>query len=208
MEYLHALNGPLAYLLICLLLMVEEAGIPLPMLPGDVILLAGGYLAAIGVVHLSLLLLGGYAACVAGALLCHRFSRSVGRGVVLRYGRFVGLGPSRLGRAERWLRRNGVAAVAVARVLPGTRINMSFAAGCLRLPVRDFLLGVLPSTAVWLGGFTLLGFVLGDRVTPLLPWYDRIAVGLIAVAVAGGAGAWWLRRRRGGAMRTGQGQVA
>ena len=196
MEYLHALSGSQAYLLICLLLLIEEAGIPLPMLPGDVVLLAGGYLAAIGVLHLSVLLVAGFLSCLTGAVLCHTFSRAVGRGVVLRYGRYVGLGRTRLDRAERWLHRNGVLAVAVARVLPGTRINMSFAAGCLHLPLRTFVLGAIPSTAAWLGGFTILGFLLGNRVTPLLPWYDRIAAVLIAAAVVAAAVTWWVRRRR------------
>jgi len=44
-EYLHALTGVQAYALICFLVCVEEAGVPLPFLPGDVILLAAGYLA-------------------------------------------------------------------------------------------------------------------------------------------------------------------
>jgi membrane protein DedA with SNARE-associated domain len=201
MEFLHDLNGVQAYLLLCLLLMIEEIGIPLPMLPGDVLLLAGGYLAAIGVLHISLFLVGAYVAIAAGACACYLVSRHVGRPAVTRWGRLVGLTDHRVAVAERWLHRNGTTAVAVARVLPGTRITMSMAAGCLRLPFRDFVLGVLPSTLVFAGSFTLVGFILGDRVTPLLPWYDRIAVGFGFVAVIAGTAIWLARRRRGGRAR-------
>jgi membrane protein DedA with SNARE-associated domain len=195
MEFLHELTGAEAYLLLCFLLFVEEVGVPLPMLPGDVLLLAGGYLAAIGVVHISVFLIAAYLAVAAGAVVCHAVSTRLARPAVLRWGRFVGLTEHRVVIAERWLHRNGTPAVAVARVLPGTRITMSMAAGALRLPRRDFVLGVIPSTAVFVGLFTIIGFVLGDRVTPLLPWYDRIAVGLATVAVIGGTIFWAVRRR-------------
>jgi len=200
MEFIRALDGVQAYLLICTLVFVEEAGVPLPFLPGDLILLAAGYLAAVHSTHLFLFLPLGYASAVAGAVVCYTASRHLGRRAVVRLGRRLHLTPQRLARAEAWLERRGALAIFVARVLPGTRINASIAAGCLRLPLRSFVVGVLPSTVVWLGGFTLLGYLLGDRVTPYLPWVDR-AVGVLATcaAVAAVVVLWRRRRRRGAA---------
>jgi len=199
LEFIRDLDGVQAYLLICTLVFVEEAGVPLPFLPGDLILLAAGYLAAMHTTHLFLFLPLGYASAVAGALVCYMASRHLGRRAVLRLGRRVHLTPQRLQRAEGWLARRGAPAIFLARVLPGTRINASIAAGCLRLPMRSFVLGVLPSTVVWLGGFTLLGYVLGDSVTPYLPWVDR-AVGALAVTTAVVALVLvWRRRRRAAA---------
>jgi len=199
MELIRHLDGVTAYFLICSLVFVEEAGIPLPFLPGDLILLAAGYLAAVHSTHLLLFLPLGWGSAVAGALVCYLASRHLGRRAVLRLGRHVRLTPERLDRAEVWLARRGALAIFVARVLPGTRINASIAAGCLRLPLRSFVLGVLPSTVIWLGGFTLLGYVVGDGVTPFLPWVDR-AVGALAVATAvAGLVLVWRRRRRAAA---------
>src|SRR5579864_8866727 len=164
MEFIRDLDGFQAYLLVCALVFVEEAGVPLPFLPGDVILLAAGYLAAVHSTHLVLFLPLGYGSAVAGSVVCYLASRHLGRRAVLRLGRRVHLTPQRLARAEGWLARRGALAIFLARVLPGTRINASIAAGCLRLPLRSFVLGVLPSTVVWLGGFTLLGYLMGDRV--------------------------------------------
>lgn len=199
MEYLHALTGVQAYALVCLLVFIEEAGVPLPFLPGDVILLAAGYLAAIHVTHLAVFLPLGWAAAVLGALSCYLFSRHLGRPLVLRLGHLLRLTPDRLLRAEAWLARGGARAIFIARVLPGTRINASFAAGGLRLPLRSFVAGVLPSAAVWLLLFTLLGFWAGDDVTPLLPWFDRVVAGLLAGSLVA-ALVWWrvrtVRRRR------------
>ncbi len=205
MELIRHLDGVEAYLLICSLVFVEEAGIPLPFLPGDLILLAAGYLAAVHSTRLAVFLPLGWGSAVAGALLCYAASRHLGRRAVLRLGQRVHLTPQRLQRAEDWLARRGATAIFVARVLPGTRINASIAAGCLRLPLRTFVLGVLPSTVVWLGGFTVLGYLLGDRVTPYLPWFDR-AVGVAATVVALVVLAlWWRRRRRGRGLASGAG---
>jgi membrane protein DedA with SNARE-associated domain len=118
---------------------------------------------------------------------------------VLRIAHVFRITPERLATAERWLLRGGAGAILVARVLPGTRINASFAAGGLRLPLRTFVAGVLPSTVLWLGMFTALGYALGDTVTPLLPWFDRIVLGLAVVALLAGAVIW--RRRRQAAKR-------
>jgi len=196
MEYLHALTGAEAYLLICFLVYIEEAGVPLPFLPGDVILAAAGYLAAIGVTHLWLFLPLCYASAVLGAITCYAFSYHVGRPIVLSLARIFRLGRERLERAERWMSRTGWRAIFIARVLPGTRINASFAAGGLRLAFRSFVLGVLPSTVVWLLLFTLLGYALGDRVTPMLPWFDRTVVGLAAATAVVGLVVWRRRTMR------------
>jgi membrane-associated protein len=198
LELIRHLDGVQAYLLLCTLIFVEESGVPLPFLPGDVILLAAGYLAAVHSTHLLVFLGAGYGSAVVGALVCYAVSRHVGRRAVLRWGRHVHLTPHRLEKAERWLARRGWLAILVARVLPGTRINASIAAGCLRMPVRDFVRGVLPSTVIWLGGFTLLGFLLGDRVTPYLPWFDRAVGAAITVVALVGVALWWRRRRSGG----------
>jgi membrane protein DedA with SNARE-associated domain len=209
MEFIRDLDGFQAYLLVCALVFVEEAGVPLPFLPGDVILLAAGYLAAVHSTQLFLFLPLGYASAVAGAVVCYLASRQLGRRAVERVGRRVHLTPERLARAEAWLERRGARAIFLARVLPGTRINASIAAGCLRLPLRRFVLGVLPSTLVWLGGFTLLGYLAGDRVTPYLPWFDRavgVAATLTAVAVA--VAVWRRRRRRRAGGRDGADEAA
>lgn len=183
MEFLHNLNGFEAYAVICLLLFIEESGIPLPFIPGDFILLTAGYLAAAHHEWLVAFLPAGFASAVLGATVCYGICRRVGAAAILRHGWRIRLTPRRLERAEKWLSQYGVRAIMIARILPGARINSSIAAGCLRLPFRTFLLGVLPSAAVWLTGFTLLGFVLGDNVGIALPWFDRGVLLLVCVSV-------------------------
>jgi hypothetical protein len=44
MSALASLHGPVALVLLCSLLFMEEAGVPLPLFPGDAILIVGGLL--------------------------------------------------------------------------------------------------------------------------------------------------------------------
>lgn len=195
MEYLHNLTGVEAYALICFLVFVEECGIPLPLLPGDLVLLAGGYLAAIHVIHISVFIPLAFIAATSGALVCYTATARLGRPFLERHGRYLGLTRRRLDRAETWLSRGGARAIFLFRILPGTRINASFAAGILRLGWRRFAAGVIPSAAVFTTTFTLLGFIAGDRVTPLLPTIDRVIVVLAVLGVITGIGVWQVRRR-------------
>ena len=48
MSYLQGLHGVVAIVLLCSLLFAEEAGVPLPFAPGEVVLMAGGLLIAAG----------------------------------------------------------------------------------------------------------------------------------------------------------------
>ena len=191
---LHLLNGGHALIFICLFLFIEEAGIPFPV-PGDAVLIAGGYLADTGGVSLPMILVLGYGSAITGAAVCYLLSRKLGRAFLVRHGRFVCVTPKRLARAERWMTRWGGKAVGIARLVPGTRINASIAAGCLRLSFRRFYTGVLVSTMVWIAGFVLLGDVLGSRITPLLPLLDKfmlvVVVGLLMMAFA-----YWANGRR------------
>ena len=195
MEYLHNLTGVEAYALICFLVFVEECGIPLPLLPGDLVLLAGGYLAAIHVIHLSVFIPIAFIAATSGAMVCYTATAWLGRPFLARHGRYLGLTRRRLDRAETWLARGGARAIFLFRILPGTRINASFAAGILELGWRRFAAGVIPSAAVFTTTFTLLGFLAGDRVTPLLPTVDRVIVVLAVLGVVTGIGVWQIRRR-------------
>lgn len=76
---MQSLWGPLAVAVICLLIFVEEAGVPLPMFPGDGLLLVAGIMMSAGQISPWLFLPLAFAACVSGALICYLWSRHVGQ---------------------------------------------------------------------------------------------------------------------------------
>src|SRR4051794_10700367 len=81
-----------------LFLLIEEAGTPVP-IPGDFIILLAGMRAARGQLDLVEILLVMELATVGGASILYWASARVGRRVVYRLSRHMGLSPARLDRA-------------------------------------------------------------------------------------------------------------
>ena len=194
MEWLHLLGSGPALLLILGFIFIEETGIPIP-LPGDAVLMCAGYLAAINRLPIFLFLPVAYVCAVTGAAICYGVSRKLGRTVLLKHGSKIQLTPKRVAWAEGFMNKAASTTIFVARLLPGLRINASMIAGCLNVPFKRFMRGVFLSTVVWLLGFTILGYILGPSLQPVLPWLDRFGVALLP-GFALIATLEWTQRRR------------
>src|SRR5919202_5822115 len=113
----------------CTALLIEEAGVPLPMLPGDVIMLALGIQARHGLVSLWAAVAALELVTVIGATGLYLVSRRAGRDLLLRYGRYLHVTPERLAQAEAGVKRHGALAVFAARLIPGLRIATAIGCG-------------------------------------------------------------------------------
>src|SRR4030088_1254288 len=87
-------------------LLIEEAGVPVPV-PGDVLMLILGVHARQGTVQLWEAVAVTELATMIGSTFLYVASRIAGRSLVYRYGRFIRLTPERLDRAEHWLKQHG-----------------------------------------------------------------------------------------------------
>src|SRR3982074_3590709 len=87
-----ARNGVLAAFLY---LAIEEAGVPIPV-PGDFLMLTLGVRAREGGISLGQVIAAREAGTVLGSSLLYLLARRGGRGVVERYGRFIGIGSKQL----------------------------------------------------------------------------------------------------------------
>ena len=119
-------------------LALEEGGVPIP-IPGDFLMLALGARAREGSIVLWQVIAAMEAGTVLGSSLLYLLALRGGRGVVERYGPFIGIGPAQLDRADGQLQRHGATAVVLGRLLPGLRILTAIACGIFRVPYRVFL---------------------------------------------------------------------
>jgi membrane protein DedA with SNARE-associated domain len=181
----------------CLALLIEEAGIPLPMLPGDLVMLVLGIQARQGRVPLWQVLVALEAVTVVGATLLYVVAHRAGRGLVLRYGRFLHLTPARLAQAEAWVVRRGWVAIVLARLLPGLRVMTAIGAGVLAVPPQTFLPAMAAGALLYILCYTLLGYTIGP---PVLRLAAEVHVPLELagdVLLLVGAVVWIGRARRG-----------
>jgi membrane protein DedA with SNARE-associated domain len=177
------------------LILVKEAGLPVPV-PGDLVVIGAGVAASRGdldpVTTLALIVV----ASIVGGAVQYALVRSVGRPILLRVlGRLTSA--ERLDRQTERLRRGGVRSVAVARSTPGVRIVAIAASALAAIPPVAFVAGLAIGNALFIAAHFGLGYVLGE---PLLAAVGDalgpLAVAGLVLAALGGIGWLVLSRRR------------
>jgi membrane protein DedA with SNARE-associated domain len=179
------------------LVLVKEAGLPVPV-PGDLIVIGAGVAAARGELEpLTTVVLIVFAS-IAGGVVQYVLVRSVARPTLLRLlGRVASA--DRLDREAVRLRRGGARSVAVARSTPGVRIIAVAASALAAIPAAAFVLGLAIGNAVFITAHFGLGFVLGEPILRVVGGaIGPLAIAGVVLASIGALGWVLISRRRSG----------
>jgi membrane protein DedA with SNARE-associated domain len=176
--------------------MLENAGLPVP---GETILLVGGYFAAIHPEQFNLIRV--MATAAAGAVIGDNIGFAIGhhygRGFLLRIGRFFFLTPKRFAHIEKYFETHGNKTILVARFITGLRVFAALLAGASRkMPWRVFLAYNMAGAVLWAIVITLLGFLFGHSLPLLVKWVGRTGTILLIAIVVIGLVVWRIRRHR------------
>jgi membrane protein DedA with SNARE-associated domain len=181
------------------LLMVAEN--LFPPIPSEVIMPLAGFAAARGQLSLAGVILAGIAGSVLGNAFWYEVARAFGaermRRVVDRFGRYVGLSRATVLKAEAALRRNGPAAVCLARMMPGIRTGISVPAGLVELPRVVFYVWTALGTGLWSSGLAVAGYALEDRFHLVEDWAGPVGLTLMLLVFGGIGWRLWKARRAG-----------
>ncbi len=184
------------YIGLFILLLIDTIGLPIP---SELPLLYGGYLIHIHKISIVPAAFIAAAGALIGSLIAYTVSRSVGRAVVLRWGRRVLITEEHLHRSEVWFEKRGPAAVFVCRMIPLARTLISIPAGIAEMePVRFSVytfIGSLPWAFALLGA----GWALGDNYRKIQHSFTLVSV-IVALVIVAGIVWWFLRRRRAAQM--------
>jgi membrane protein DedA with SNARE-associated domain len=199
---LGAFAASYGVLAIFMVMLLKEAGIPVPV-PSDLIMVGAGVQLVAGAYSPLALFIALAAATLIGSSVQFLIARSAGRAVVYRLAGMVGIGTDRLDQAVARLATGGSRAVFVGLNIPGARAAVIPAAGLARLAFAPFLVATLAGSGVFYGWHVALGYIVGPPAFALLERYSGAVLGVLALlAVAGLAGWLWIRRRRRGALRS------
>lgn len=168
-----------------------------PPIPGDAVIVFGGYLAGQGNAGVPAALASATLGSFVGFMAVYYLSLTKGRSFVISRTRSQAA-RRRIEMGERWLGRYGDKVILVNRFLPGVRSVISLVAGVGGMPARRIAPYALISAAVWDGLLISSGVLAGahwEAAVALLKTYNRI-VGAVLVIVAGVALAVVYRRRR------------
>jgi membrane-associated protein len=178
--------------IVCALLFLEEAGLPIPVAPGEAVLIGAGILVASGAAPVWLVAPVAYLAVVSGSLTGYAWAHRIGpKRVRALAARLHAGGP--YDRAAARLRKASALQVAASRLLPGLRVYTSLVAGAVGLNLGRFMTGILPASALWVLIFLGLGLFVGAPVESLLGRFE--AYGLRAGVVAAVVVVWVVAAR-------------
>ncbi|NLV72997.1 MAG: DedA family protein [Actinobacteria bacterium] len=190
-------------LLIVFLTMAAESACIL--IPSEIVVPYGGFLAAQGHTHLWMVIAVATAANLVGSIIAYLVGRYGGRALFLKYGRYVGVRTHHLDKADQWFERRGEVTVFFTRMMPGVRTFISLPAGIAKMPVGRFLFYSLLGAVPWNAALAYLGYGAG-KAAGEDPWgslqeqfsrYNHIFYIVLAVVVVALV-AWvlWRWRRR------------
>ena len=174
------------YLAVFAAIFLEDFGVPMP---GETLLIAAALLASRGSFNIFILIVTAWSAAVLGDNVGYAIGRFGGRRLVLRFGRYVLITDSRLGRAEKFFESRGAVVVVIARFIEILRQLNGIIAGIAGMRWWRFLVYNAVGAALWVGFWSVLFFHLGrqgERIVFLLRGYEPLAAAVVAALVIGG----------------------
>lgn len=195
------------YLALFCLFLMSEAGVPIP-LPTNLMLMYCGYLASQGWGSIPLIMLSSICGMMCGAMLLYTVCLWGGPRLLLKYGKYIKLGPERIAKVEAWFKRWGGLAVFVGRLSPGVRIHQTaVAAGMFRVRARIFFISAIIAAFLWIAFYIWMGFLVkegyegfNDFFKSHYEWFIPVLVFFVLLL---GFGLFvFLRRRRRSRLRS------
>ena len=170
----------------------------IPPVPSDAAVALGAFLSSRGLTTPLGVFAVTWLSNLAGAAAVYFMARRYGRRLfATRVGRRL-LAPRSLAIIEREYLRFGVAGIFISRFLPGIRAVVPPFAGLVGLSAVRTLVPMGIASAIWYGGITILGSVIGtewERISRIITGVNRTLGIIAAIAIAAGV-VWYLRRRR------------
>lgn len=191
-------QGPLALLVLTLVIFAETGLLVGFFLPGDSLLFTAGLLIASHVlpIPIGLVIAATWVAGALGDQVAYLIGGRLGRGL-FRPGRSRWISGRHVKAAQEFFERHGHKAVILARFVPLARTFTPVVAGAVEMPRRRFTGYNVVGGLLWVTAMLLAGYFLGG--VPLVAHHvDVVTIGIVALSLVPATIAL-LRRRRAAA---------
>ena len=173
---------------VALLVILENV---FPPIPSEIVLPFAGFVAQRGDGSVVVMIVAATVGAVVGALMLYYVAALIGParlGVfIAKFGRWFGVKPADLARAEQWFDRHAVAAVLLGRCVPLIRSVVSVPAGFRRMSLVPFIVYTALGSAAWNTALIGAGAALGNQwenVEPYVAILQWLVLTTIAVFLA------------------------
>jgi membrane protein DedA with SNARE-associated domain len=168
-----------------------------PPIPSEVVLPAAGFSANNGDATLIGMIIAATIGSVVGAWILYLVAAWIGPDrldrFLIRYGRWIGVKPADVARANSWFDDHANKAVLICRCVPLIRSLVSIPAGFRRMDALAFTAYTALGSLVWNTILIGAGYQLGDNWEVVEEWVSKFQYVVIAAIAA--VAIWWLWAR-------------
>jgi len=194
MNWLVTTIGAMGYPGIFLLMAMESSIIPVP---SELVMPPAGYLAQQGEMNMAVAILCGTVGSLVGAYANYFASHYLGRPLVLRYGKYVGISHHKFARVEAFFHKHGEISTFIGRLLPVVRHLISIPAGLAGMNHLRFSIYTLAGAGIWCTILAWIGYFIGKEQALILRYSHQALVGVVIFSVILVAVYVRVQRRRG-----------
>lgn len=200
LTWLVEVIGKLGYPGILILMAMESSIIPVP---SELVMPPAGYLAHRGEMNLWLAVLCGTVGSLIGSYINYFVSQIVGRPLIIKYGKYIGMSQRRLEKVEKYFEDHGEISVFVCRLLPVMRHLISIPAGLARMNLARFAAYTALGAGLWMIVLAYIGFFIGENQELINQYaHEALLWVFLFCALLVTAYVWWQRRKTGEATVT------
>lgn len=157
-------------------------------IPSEIIVPFAGYLAESGRFNLVLVIIVASVGATIGAIVAYYLAKWLGRAVILKYGRYIGLNDNSLDKANAWFEKYGSYGVLIGHALPGIRSIISFPAGLADMDLKKFIIFTFIGATIWNTVLGSAGYMLGENYGQIEELFeaahiDAIIIGALIVGL-------------------------
>ena len=182
------------YGMIFLLLTLGVVGLPVP---DETLLVFCGYLIFKGRMHPALAWMSALAGSWCGITLSYTIGRTLGLGVVHRFGKYLHITEERLDQVHRWFDRIGHWALFGGYYIAGFRHFTAIVAGASKLRFSSFVAYAWSGGLLWVTTFLTLGYYLGENWKQLSAVIEHYLVYFsIGLGVVAAVYVWFVWRKK------------
>ncbi len=183
----------LGYPGIFMLMAMESSIIPIP---SELVMPPAGYWAVEGKMNLWLAILCGTAGSLVGAYANYFAAHYLGRPLVLKYGKYVGITEEKFGKVETFFHKHGEISTFIGRLLPVVRHLISLPAGLAGMNHGKFATYTLLGAGIWCTVLTVIGYVIGENQALIMEYSHQAVIGVIIFSAGLIAVYVWRHKRR------------
>lgn len=153
--------------------------------PSEVAMIPAGYLAFQGKMNVWLAILAGTSGSLAGALFNYYLARSLGRKLLVKYGRYVFIKEQNIEKLENFFQKHGHISTFTGRLIPGIRQLISLPAGLSRMNVIQFSTYTTLGAGIWVTILAGIGYFAGANEELWKSYLKEITLGIFILLILG-----------------------